>query len=222
MTVFPEWVLQLPCSDFVSWVDREHREAVLDRVRRAQFGRATVPELELYEAWGELLAMIYAQGWTAERWREPSHLFAYCVSVVRTWRRRLYCRRRIRTWSNREATEHVLISELTEERLAELRAVPDERSSYVAQLGSSVGWLGEALAALSPARREALMLCVCAGMSKADAAESLGVTQNALMKACSLGVQQLRAEASGREYRIVGGRVVYGDGSIESGRRKTA
>lgn len=202
-------------AELVEWFDHHVREPVIAAASRRD--RRT-PDLELYEAWSAVLMCLHEKAWTPDAFRDDVHAFswasAFLYRALKFQRGKEAQRRFTQQGDHRWAIMHIsaLESEYVEQTLS---LAVKESVPYVPDLGPARDWLRQALADLTPKKRDAVQLMIVGGFTQSEAAELVGgsvapTTMKARKHAALKDLRQAAASLAveGVPYRVVHGHPV--------------
>lgn len=186
-------------TEFVRWCDTVHRES---QVARALRWARSASMLDVYEAWGEVMLLIWRKSITADTFNDTEHVARWLSSMMATSLRWVWSHEQQRRHKRHGDTrfEVVVMSALERDvlgrELSMLATVPAQEP----QLGLSTGWLTDAIDRMTDKQRDALGLLKIASYTRDDAAQLMGCTVQSVRGAARSAVTKIRAAADHAGY----------------------
>jgi RNA polymerase sigma factor (sigma-70 family) len=167
--------------EFLEYLDRVYRKPTITKVGQ---WRRNASDLDIGEAWAEVMLFIYREAFTAERFNSLDHLWAYCFATTRKyyiWRVGNNDNKYMHMSKGEYVFKTIFMGSLEDESLDTLikRNRPSEEKPA---MSASTGWVQEALGKMTDKQREAILSVRVAGASTQEYAEQTGVKKDAVQK----------------------------------------
>jgi len=160
----------LVANDFVGWLDRVHREAVVASMLSR---RCNLSSVEVYEAWGMVVLYAWKNGRVADDFNDAEHVRPWCMS--RTFKMLDFIakneRQRRGLRNAKQRSSECLISELESEHFQRRITFAAVVKSPPTMTPGGEGWLDTLLDELTDLQRDAVEMLVLAGMGATSAAK---------------------------------------------------